>query len=117
LNPPKDVLLGSLGDLPRIATRLNFSMFAVVGVLDGLPYEVEVTGNPAAPVVGNARVARLLVQFQGETCLATPVGPAYLVDPADPLSVLALLCEASQVLWVSENAPSLIDPRQLGTVW
>lgn len=91
--------------------------FTVTGVLDGTLYEVQVTGDPESPVVGSKRVARLVEQYDGETVLATPVGPAYVVSPGDATSVLCLLTAQTQVRSVSDDAPKLIEPRPVGVVW
>lgn len=90
--------------------------FTVAGSLDGTLYEVQVTGDPATPVVGSKRVARLVEQWTGETVMVTPVGPAYDVDPGDPASVLALLAAKTRVRWASDGAPVLVEPLREGHV-
>src|SRR4051794_8225492 len=95
------------------------SSFRVRGTLDDTLYEVEVTGDPARPVVGSDRVAELVRQETGETVLATPQGPACTVDPGDATSVLALLSAQTKVESVGDmgqTVPSLIDRRPPGTV-
>lgn len=92
------------------------SSFKVAGVLDGALYEVEVTGRADTPAVGSKRVSGLIRQYEGETVLVTPVGPAYVVDGADPASVLALLSAKTRVRWVSDDAPTLVDPLPAGAV-
>lgn len=91
--------------------------FRVAGVLDGALYEVEVTGDAAKPVVGSKRVRALVTQFTGETVLATPVGPSYIVRADDASSVLALLVSQTKIRWVGEGAPKLVEPRPAGHVW
>lgn len=89
--------------------------FTVAGSLDGTLYEVEVTGDPARPVVGSKRVKGLVRQFEGETVLATPVGPAYVVKPGDEASILALLCDRTKVMQVGtmgQTVPALVDDPQ-----
>jgi hypothetical protein len=93
------------------------SGFRVAGTLDDALYEVEVTGRKSRPVVGSKRVAGLVRQHEGDTVLVTPVGPAYVVDGADPASVLALLSSHTQVSRVSDDAPQLVDPRPVDAVW
>lgn len=82
--------------------------FTVAGVLDDTLYEVEVTGDPAQPAVGSRRVAALIAHETGETVMATPVGPAYVVSPGNATSILALLTTATKVTRVSGDAPSLV---------
>lgn len=93
------------------------SGFTVAGTLDGALYEVQVTGDKDRPVVGSKRVTGLVRQNVGETVLVTPVGPAYVVDPADPASVLALLSSHTKVSRVTGDAPRLVDPLPEGSVW
>lgn len=88
--------------------------FTVAGVLDGALYEVEVTGDAAAPTVGSRRVAGLVAEYDGETVLVTPAGPAYKVAPGDPESVLALLSAETKVTRVGAGAPELVDPLAPG---
>lgn len=93
--------------------------FRVRGRLDDALYEVEVTGNASKPVVGSDRVAKLVDQYQGETVLATPQGPAYTVDPGDATSVLALLSAQTKVESVGDvgqTVPSLVDRREPSTI-
>ena len=78
----------------------------VVGVLDNAIYEVVVTGRKAKPVVGSKQVAALVEQNIGRTILATPAGPAHVVDPANIASIVALLSTATQVRRL-EAAPDL----------
>lgn len=87
--------------------------FNVAGMIDGCMYEVRVTGNKTAPVVGSKRVKALVEQAQGRRVLVTPQGPAYEVDGADPASVLALLSNATIVRWVGDGAPDLGAPKAL----
>lgn len=91
--------------------------FRVAGVLDHTLYEVEVTGDAKTPVVGSKRVRGLVRQHAGETILVTPAGPAYVVDPSDPVTVLALLSAHTKVTRVSDGAPSLVDVRPPGAIW
>lgn len=92
------------------------SGFTVAGSLDDTLYEVEVTGDPARPVVGSKRVAALVEQYDGETVLASPVGPAYVVTPGDAESVLCLLVAETRVHRVSEDAPALLEATPPGTI-
>jgi hypothetical protein len=93
------------------------SGFRVAGTLDGVLYEVEVTGRKSRPTVGSKRVAGLVRQHEGDTVLVTPVGPAYVVDGEKPETVLALLSAHTQVHRVSDDAPQLVDPRPVDGVW
>lgn len=88
--------------------------FTVAGVLDATLYEVQVTGDASRPVVGSKRVARLVEQWEGETVLVTPAGPAYDVDPGDPASVLALLSAKTDIRWADDHAPVLVEPLPAG---
>lgn len=85
------------------------SSFTVSGMLDDTLYEVAVTGEADRPTAGSKRVAALVDQHLGETVLATPNGPAYVVAGSDPKSVLALLSTKTQVQRVSPDAPSLVS--------
>lgn len=78
----------------------------VTGVIDGVLYEVVVTGRKARPVVGSKRVTALVTQWTGRTVEVTPTGPVYTVDPTDIRSVVALLNTATQVRRL-EAAPDL----------
>ncbi len=93
------------------------SGFRVAGSLDGVLYEVEVTGEAARPTVGSKRISTLVDQYEGETVLVTPVGPAYVVAGSDGASVLALLSAHTKVRRVSDDAPQLVEPRPEGGVW
>lgn len=93
--------------------------FTVAGSLDDTLYEVEVTGDSARPVVGSKRVAGLVRQHEGDTVLATPVGPAYVVKGSDPKSILALLVTHTTVDQVGrdgDTVPSLVDPTPDGVI-
>lgn len=93
------------------------SSFRVSGTLDGVLYEVEVTGEKSQPVVGSKRIATLVRQHEGETVLVTPQGPAYDVDGSDGASVLALLSAHTKVRRVSDDAPQLVEALAEGAVW
>lgn len=95
------------------------SGFTVAGVLDNTLYEVRVTGDANDPVVGSKRVRVLLRQYQGENVMVTPVGPVYVVDPADPVSVLALLAAHTRITRTGgdgETVPRLVDEPVEGVV-
>lgn len=82
-------------------------MFSVIGVLDGVVYEVRVTGQASQPVQGSKLVRALVKQWAGRTVAVTPVGPLYKVDPGDTESVLALLATQTKVLQIGEGAPPI----------
>src|SRR4051794_27391651 len=93
--------------------------FTVRGSLDDTPYEVQVTGDAKSPVVGSSRVTGLVRQYEGETILATPQGPRYVVNGGDPESVLALLSAHTRVESVGDmgqTVPALVDRREPGAV-
>ena len=87
----------------------------VVGVIDGVLYEVVVTGKRTAPVVGSKRVAAMVANRVGQTVLATPTGPALVVDPTNVASIVALLSTRTQVRRV-EAAPDTGVRTPLGGV-
>ncbi|MEQ7008485.1 hypothetical protein ABN028_20125 [Actinopolymorpha sp. B17G11] len=85
--------------------------FTVIGVLDGVVYEVRVTGQASDPVQGSKLVRSLVKQWTGRTVSLTPAGPVHTVNPGDARSVLALLATQTKVQQVGEGAPSLAPPR------
>jgi hypothetical protein len=72
----------------------------VRGVLDDSLYDVVLTGDPHEPVAGNRRVAALVDHWSGDRVLTAPTGPVVTVDPAAPVTVLALLTVETVVLAV-----------------
>jgi hypothetical protein len=90
--------------------------FKVEGALDGVLYDVEVTGDEQSPIVGNPRVRALLQQWVGRSVEVTPQGPVLTVAAGDPRSVLALLSSQTTVRKVGPGAPQLLPPPQAGAV-
>lgn len=90
--------------------------FRVKGKLDSTPYEVEVTGDPKAPIVGSKKVRALLEQWKGRTVKFSPTGPFFTVQPDDPKSLLALLLTCTTVREVGEGAPQLAGVKVYGAV-
>lgn len=83
-------------------------MIDVQGVLDGVAYDVTLTGDPVRPVTGSARVAAW-VEFaieSGRVLLAGPTGPRVQVRAQDPTSIVALLAATGRVTAVSGAAPA-----------
>lgn len=87
--------------------------FTVSGVLDGVVYEVRVTGKASDPVQGSKRVRALVRQWSGRHVRISPVGPVYTVNPGDEKSILALLATQTRILEVGEGAPKLVGRRVL----
>ncbi|HET9656130.1 MAG TPA: hypothetical protein VFP72_12295 [Kineosporiaceae bacterium] len=75
------------------------------GVVDGVPFDVEVTGDPASPTVGSRRVAALLASRAGSRARVGPTEPAPGGESTEVRRVLAVLAEHGQVLSVSGLAP------------
>ena len=84
----------------------------VTGHVDGVPYDVEVTGDPAKPVVGSGRVAVVVQARMGRPVLLSPTGPARTVAGGDPASILAVLETETTVTSVADGA-NLLPPRKL----
>ncbi|MFK0295637.1 hypothetical protein ACIQU6_34930 [Streptomyces sp. NPDC090442] len=71
----------------------------VTGVMDdGCPYQVQITGRAARPVIGSARIRALVEQYAGTPVLLGPLGPLRDLDPGDPHAVLWLLRRHSRVV-------------------
>lgn len=81
-------------------------MIGARGTLDGAAFDVTLTGRRGAPVVGSKRVRALVdaAVRSGRTVLAGPTGPRVKVDPADPVSILHLLAQETD-LTATTGAP------------
>ncbi|MFT4264830.1 MAG: hypothetical protein QM572_15705 [Nocardioides sp.] len=108
---------GAADRAAREAVPERTSAFRVLGTIDRVYYEVDVTGDVADPVVGSKRVRGLFRQEERRIVLVTPVGPSYTVARDDPASILAMLVAKTRVTRVSDNAPRLIDSLPPGAVW
>lgn len=82
-------------------------MFSVLGSFEGIAYKVVVDGDSVTPT---PRIGRMLEVWSGEQTLATPTGPAYKVDPDDPVSVYVVLLERTEVTAVTGDPPRVIPP-------
>jgi hypothetical protein len=76
------------------------SGFVAFGELDGESYHLLVHRLAEPPIRGSSRVEVLVRQHDGDTLLASPVGPTYTVSENRPLSVLLLLEQKTSLAWV-----------------
>lgn len=87
----------------------------VRGVLDGVGYEVNLTGRRGDPVTGSARVVALVERAAGERVLAGPTGPLVTVRGDDPRSIVLLLSKKGQVDDVT-GLPEPAPPTRPGVI-
>ncbi|MFJ5121972.1 hypothetical protein [Kitasatospora sp. NPDC088548] len=73
---------------------------------DGQLYEVQVTGDPARPVVGSKLVAVMVERAGGELVRPHPTARAVPVDGADVRSVVALLQDRTEILELEGDLPA-----------
>jgi hypothetical protein len=101
-------------------------MFIVAGYIhdDGsaVAYRVAV-GVPPGPgtdgiVQGSTNARALLAAHAGQEVRLTPVGPSYVLDLNDPVSVLAALYALTEVVGKPEgdDVPDVMGPRTPGQV-
>lgn len=86
-------------------------MFTVEGYRDGIPYRVTVEDVPdraGQVLVGSFALRADIESHRGVSVSATPTGPSYSVDPADPEAVLAYLISKTRVLAVGGDAPDIL---------
>lgn len=92
-------------------------MYTVTGLIDGVVYTAivgadEIDGQDRAGVVaGNTSVLNLLGGYAGARVLATPTGPEYVLDLADPVSVYVALTSLTRVVEVSGDVPVIVPPK------
>jgi hypothetical protein len=98
--------------------------FVVNGYINGVAYQVVVDGAPggnpdlrAGCAAGDPGVIAALNAGAGEPWLATPTGPAGLLDLTSPASVFGFLCDRTDVTSTTGDVPDLTGPPVPGAVY
>jgi hypothetical protein len=89
--------------------------FTVTGSLDGTAYTCTVPDD--GPPTGSGRIVAALTSWVGDTVLASPTGPAYVVDLGDPDSVWCALSTRTAVTLTEGDVPDLLPAMVLGAVY
>jgi hypothetical protein len=90
-------------------------VFIVQGSLADLPYTVAVADD--GTVTGSRAIEALLDESAGTGVMASPTGPAYVLDRGDPTTVLAALMDLTDVTATTGDVPRVLPVPVLGAVY
>jgi hypothetical protein len=89
--------------------------YVIFGYIDGIAYHLAVSDSGEVDGTDNAK--DFLIRNEGTRVLATPTGPEFTLDPADPESILAAFSSLTEITNITGDPPRLYEPGPVGSVY